>query len=194
MPAFRKFNRKLARQRWGGRTVATGAGLVLALGLVWQGATGALAASPEVTTAAAVHANTSTGTVRPNRIAASGSPRQQDLGPSVAVALAGLVSAGTISQVESNAIWQVQVGHSSLDLRALVAAGVINDTQAAALGTILDQVKGAVRPIGTPAPDVALPTKPIAPTFTQAPDGPLATKPIAPNTTAVPDLPAPTKP
>jgi hypothetical protein len=194
MPEFWKFNRELARRRSGTRNVAACAGLVLALGLVWQGATGALAASPAVAPDASAHPINPTATVRLDLSAADASPQRQDLGPSVAAALARLVSAGTISQTQSDAIWRAQLGQSALDLRALVAGGVINDTQAAAVGTILDQVKREVRPNGTQAPDVALPTKPVAPTSTLAPEGPLPTKPIAPSTTPAPNLPAPTKP
>ncbi len=194
MPEFWKFNREVARGGSGVRNVAACAGMVLALGLVWQGATGALAASLGATPDASAHPVNSTGTDRLDLLAAGASPRRQDLGPSVAAALARLVSAGTISQTQAAAIWRAQLGQSTLDLRALVAVGVINDAQAAAVGTILDQVKREARPNGTQAPDIALPTKPAEPTSTQAPDIALPTKPMAPSTTPAPNLLAPTKP
>ena len=194
MPAFRKLNRGPASRRPGARNAAAGAGLVLALGLAWQGAAGTLAASPATAPGASAHPVGPTGAVRLDPVAAGASPQRQDLGPSVAAALARLVSAGTISQAQSAAIWQAQLGRSALDLRALVAAGVITDSQAAAVGATLDQVKRGARPNGTLAPDVMPPTKPVAPTTTQAPAGPLPAKPLAPSTTAAPDQPAPAKP
>ncbi len=194
MPAFQKFNRGPASRRPGARNAAAGAGLVLALGLAWQGAAGALAASPTAAPGASANPVGPTGAARLDPVAAGAPPQRQDLGPSVAAALARLVSAGTISQAQSAAIWQAQLGRSALDLRALVAAGAITDAQAAAVGTTLDQVKRRARPSGTQAPDVALPTKPVAPAGTRAPEVPLPTKPLAPSTTAAPDQPAPAKP
>jgi hypothetical protein len=82
------------------------------------------------------------GTSVPQKTVSTASPTEGGIMPAVHDALQQLVAAGTIDEQQAGAVEQ-DAAEGSIDPRALVESGLVDESQMQAIGESLDRVKEA---------------------------------------------------